>query len=276
MLEVLTAQCYNKSMNHIEISKKYAKNTEERELLSRVCDLIQLSAARYCECYSHFLTPVQQQLLKKIPDFGWEVDLSFEGGYSEAERRIAVIRPKDYLVESLFSPVAVLSIQTREQNFTHRDVLGSLMGLGIVRNRLGDILDGSKPPLIFCEPVLVDFLLQNFSKIGKIPISLKQVVLTPEEYKCVSFKKTENFAVTVSSLRLDAVVAEGFGLSRAKAAEAIKRGLVFLNWNMEERLVVPVKEGDKISLRGKGKMEIAEIGGISRKGRTYLQVIRYI
>lgn len=80
---------------------------------------------------------------------------------------------------------------------------------------------------------------------------------------------------TVASLRLDNIVASAFGLSRGRAAEAIKGGIVFVNHVEVIKADAAVSEGDQITLRGKGKARLAEIGGRSRKDRIYVQIERY-
>ena len=72
---------------------------------------------------------------------------------------------------------------------------------------------------------------------------------------------------TVASLRLDSVTASAFRMSRAKAAEAIRRGLVSVNSMEALKTDQLLREGDKIVLRGKGRVILSEIGGSSRKER---------
>ena len=120
---------------------------------------------------------------------------------------------------------------------------------------------------------IADFVLLNYDKAGRTSLALEKVDITnlrtvDEQFKFVSD--------TVASLRLDNIVSSAFGLSRSKAAEAIKRGIVFLN-NLEcFKVDKEVAVGDKIVLRGKGKVYLMEIGGKSRKDRTYITLKAYI
>ena len=81
---------------------------------------------------------------------------------------------------------------------------------------------------------------------------------------------------TVASLRLDNVIASAFRLSRAKAAEAIRSGLVFVNSMESEKPDMQVEEGSKLVLRGKGKAYLREVGGRTRKDRTYIVIERFM
>ena len=94
--------------------------------------------------------------------------------------------------------------------------------------------------------------------------------------KMIYYSTYSSFKDTVASLRLDAVVGSGFSLAREKAASAIKAGKVFLNGMECLKPDKPVEAGTRITLRGLGKMELSELGGLSRKGRTQIVVKRFI
>ena len=81
---------------------------------------------------------------------------------------------------------------------------------------------------------------------------------------------------TVAALRLDAVMASGFSLSRGKAADLISAGRVQLNHRECGKCDRTVAQGDVISCRGLGKCSVKEIGGLSKKGRTMIVLERYI
>ena len=80
----------------------------------------------------------------------------------------------------------------------------------------------------------------------------------------------------LSSLRLDAVAASGFSLSRGRAAELISSGKFQLNHRECLKPDRPVAEGDVISCRGLGKCVVKEGGGPSKKGRIMIGLERYI
>ena len=80
---------------------------------------------------------------------------------------------------------------------------------------------------------------------------------------------------TVATLRLDAVTACGFSLSRSKAAALIASGKVALNHRECLKADRPVAEGDVLTCRGLGKCVVKEVPGQSKKGRTMLVMERY-
>jgi RNA-binding protein YlmH len=86
------------------------------------------------------------------------------------------------------------------------------------------------------------------------------------------FKKIR---ITLSSVRLDAVISKSFNISRKNACRAIKNDNVKLNWKVKNNAADKIKQGDTISFKGKGRLEIIEIGGETKKGRTAVIVGRY-
>ena len=166
-----------------------------------------------------------------------------------------------------------VSWDARYRLLSHRDVLGSLMGLGISRERFGDIIMQDDGAVILADTPLLQYLKQNFTKIAMVAVSVEEMPLSdiaPRQ------EKVKEIKTTVASLRLDAIASSGFGISRTKAAEAIKGERVQVNWQPAKGPSQDVQEGDVISLRGKGRMELTQITGTSRKGRIGVLLKRYM
>lgn len=197
----------------------------------------------------------------------------FYGGYEDAERVILINLP-DYARLADNNPLTVIRACKAEggRELTHRDYLGSLVGLGIKRELLGDILVREDGADIIVLSDIAEFILSNYCKAGRTALSLSQHHIS--ELIVPKVKRTR-ITDTVASLRLDSVTASAFGLARGKAAEAIGRGIVFVNHLEVTKPDFQVKEGDKITLRGKGKACLTEIGGRSRKDRVYITIERY-
>lgn len=243
-------------------------NEEEKLLIARILDAARLADKRNCPVYTDFLSPAQQNIAAKTAK---TVDnLSFElwGGYKNAERKMGVFIPKRF--EKAEFPIKILAFKTRGEYPVHPEILGALTGLGIRREKVGDILTSVQPPKLLCDTAVVPFLLENFTKAGRKSFRLEESDLgeIPEaEYEEITF--------TVASLRLDCVAAEGFGMARNKIAELIKKGGANLNWTETNSPSASVEQGDIISLRGYGRIVVAQIGGISRKDRIFVTVKKY-
>jgi len=258
-------------MNAREIAAKYAKNDEEKQLISRIAELCNKAFNKDTVCFSNFLTPHEQTLIGKIKEFRSIADIDFNGGYADAERRMAVIKGIGCSID-IKLPIEKLSINYSGPKLTHRDILGAILGLGIKREMVGDILCGIEPQIIIVHKQIADFIILNAKKAGRANISVE--VAESDLDSVQPQKKIIN--TTVSSLRLDAVIAEGFSIPRSKAVDAVKLGRVCLNWQEVTSPSKEVKEGDKISLKGMGKIQLSQIGGKSRKDRTFITIEKYI
>jgi len=237
---------------------------------------------------SDFLALEQQSLLAGFMRTARREGAFFYGGYSEAERRMVVFMP-DYTgvtseeeLETWMEanpddcPLVVLDIRVpaaERGKLTHRDYLGALMGEGIRREKVGDIIgsEGGAPIVVAKE--MAEYLAQNYRQVGRVSLSTKTVsisALNTGEIRTV----TEKF--TVSSPRLDNIVSGVFGISRKDAVEAISRGKVFVGGAEMSKPDYNLKGGEKVVLRGKGKVIYKGECGTSRKGKVYIEVVRYI
>ena len=258
-------------MTNAELCKKYGRTDEERLLLARLFELQQRALERGTVEFSDFLTPAECALALAVPELSrGPAELRFHGGWDEAERALVSFRERD-LPYDVEPPIKALAVVPSAGTLGNRDILGAVMALGIRRDKLGDILDRADPPLLLCDADIARYLIDNLERAGRVRVSVRETtvgVIPPPQFRRVT--------ATVSSLRLDSVTAEGFGISRARAAEAIRQGHVSLNWVECTNVSREVAAGDRISLRGEGKVRLTEVGGVSRKGRTFLAIDRYV
>ena len=156
---------------------------------------------------------------------------------------------------------------------SHRDVLGALMNLGIDRSKTGDILVTEQTATVFCNTAMVDFLIREIQTVGRYSVKTKEI---PLDQINIPEKKFREVWDTVASLRADCILAAIYSLPRGKAQEAIASGRVTVNWEEWTSMSAELRAGDVISLRGMGRSELSEIGGFSRKGRTYIKAKRLL
>ena len=210
----------------------------------------------------------------------------FYGGYEDCERTVCIFAP-DYIdaeneseLSAYFAenpeenPLSLLRImQNGYKQLSHRDYLGSLMGLGVKREIIGDILVREDGADIVILKEMENFLLSHYAKAGRVYLSAE---ILPLENLIVPDVKTIMIKDTVASLRLDNVIASAFKLSRAKAADAINAGSVYVNSAQTMKTDKPVAEGDKLVYRGKGKAILREVGHTTKKDRIYISVEKYL
>ena len=120
---------------------------------------------------------------------------------------------------------------------------------------------------------IMEYIGLNLTKVGNTSVEVEEIstneILQPER----PYKERKG---TVASLRLDAVASIAFGLSRSKMAPYIKGENVRVNFRTVKDPATPVNEGDIISANRLGRAKVVEVGGKSKKGRTYVKVHRYI
>ena len=251
---------------------------DDRLLLAKVLDRAEQAQNRNIPTATDFLTPQQQMQtfdlmrLAGIPETGY-VRL---GGYEGAERNLFLflpdwLEPEDAAEQS---PIRCLRAVFREsETLTHRDFLGSLMGMGIVREKIGDILVGPDSADLIVLDTVTDFLRQSWESAGRVKLNVSEI---PLEHLHIPVVKCQEIRDTVSSLRLDAVVSTGFRMARGKAAELISGGRVQVNWRECTKPDKLLSAGDTVSARGFGKFELTEVGGTTKKGRISIRVKRYV
>ena len=240
---------------------------ENSELLTRARDLAERCERSGTVCVSGFLSPAEQHELQTrlgyIP-----CGLVFHGGGENCERAAAFFLP-DYMTEDMLDVSEYLCAMKLKAYFGqpgHRDYMGALLGMGIGREWLGDIQVEGDTAYVFCMKSVLRHLL-SIEKAGRYTVKASQVPLEEVPARKV---ETESVSFSVMSPRLDAVAAGLFHLSRTEAAKQIAAGNVSRNYGQCLKADCIVKEGDILSLKGKGKGSISGMGGTSRKGRLFV------
>ena len=261
-------------MDKSTIIAKTAQEPEDRLLLARVLDKYEQSQRKNIPAATPFLSPREQQLAQALLNAAGVRDgYGLDGGYEEAERKLLVFLP-DWMEEAEGELVFLrASFHGQDSTLTHRDILGSLMGLGVERDRLGDILVSPHSADIIAAPSLRDFFLREWGEAGRVKLSVAEIGREELILPQVQVKLIRD---TVSSLRLDAVTATAFSMSRGRAAELISAGRVNLDHVPCLKPDKPVAEGAVLTARGFGRARLREVGGLSKKGRTGITIERYL
>ena len=253
-----------------EILTALAHSGEEKILLASLLDKEKTCETRGYATSTRFLSMSERALCTEaVHQAGATGHALFWGGYEDAERGIYLFYP-DYMDEEsarLSAPLALLRAhKSRSDTLTHRDYLGAILGLGIRREWVGDILVQEHSAYVFCLPSVAPALLE-LEQVGRTGVKAAAVELAAVP---VPERKVRPMTFTVQSARLDAVVSGMFRLSRTSAAAQIRAGAVHLNYTECLRPDAPVAPGDVLSLRGAGKGSVTEMGGMSRKGRQFV------
>lgn len=249
---------------------------DDRLLAAHILDKIEWTARRNALSATMFLNSHECTIAEQvISSAGFPAHI-ITGGIPEAERK-AVLFLSDYLSEEDIAPedlpfCAVRAKWGKENSLSHRDVLGSLMSLGIRREILGDILAGETSCDIIVLRECMPFLLSNWESIGRVGIHPEEVPLSE-----LSIPQTdgEELHDTVATLRLDAVLGSGFSLSRSRAAELVKSGKVLRNGKECTKPDAALQEGDCLSVRSFGRLVLRKVGELSKKGRIRITIEKF-
>jgi RNA-binding protein YlmH len=256
---------------------------EDRILVARVLDQAELAIKKTAPVVTDFLDPNEKTLCSEVIHFLPEVKTLFFGGYRKAERQRMVLVPAFYLTEAVESPLAYLSLKpstkikktvlsgAEEPCFTHRAVLGAILGLGLNRGKIGDLLVTKDEAQAIVGVEIGDFLLTNLTKVGALAVTVEEI--DPEQLN-TPVEKVKEIKSTVASLRLDAVAGIGYGVSRSRMAREIKMAKVKVNWRPVTAPDYKVDVGDVLSIRGRGRVVVAELGGETKKGRLVVKLNR--
>lgn len=254
-----------------------AQNEEERFLMRHVEDLARLAQARGIARYSSFLSDREQALAQAALNRAGCTEYRFDGGYPEAERRLLCIEPAGTYAES---PLRCVRLECRLAPGAgppaHRDYLGSLMGLEIRREALGDIVLPPDQPgvaYVFSVETVAQLICRELRQAGHTELrgQLQELDGLPP------FRQAERTlqTATVPSLRLDAVLAAMLRCSRGTAAELVAAGRVEINHLPASSAHAPVYEGDVFTVRGRGRFCLTALPGKSKKERLIIEYFRY-
>ena len=250
-------------------------------LISHALDLARRCREDYVVTSTPFCDMAQRSLLSGSLK-GCGARFEFFGGYGDAERTVCVFLP-DYIddMESFFAdspdecPIEVIRCTSKKGSppLSHRDYLGSLMALGIKREKIGDIIvvEGGADIVILKETE--KFLLSEYKSAGRVNFD---TVALPVNKITAPKIKTESVRGSVASARLDNLISEAFSLSRDAAAQAVEAGLVFVNEARATKPDAKISEGAKIVLRGHGKVIFREVAGQTRRGRLSVIFEKYV
>lgn len=173
----------------------------------------------------------------------------------------------DELTKLDLFPVCTVTFSFRKSDKpTHRDFLGAILGTGLERSMIGDILVAEDYAVLFCTETAAK-VAEDITKVGKFGVKAQQGLLygLPEQ-------KTEEYDRSVSSLRLDCIVGACTNLSRDKSAALIKSGLVSADFSVCQNVSSILKEGTVISIRGYGRFRLVEVFGETKKGRLRVKI----
>ena len=252
----------------------------------RVADLIRRCEKQYTPQFTGFLTSEEQAVADRLARQSADVFVLFIGGFSGAERCVAGFFPCDiYLYPENESRKSELEALAELQfveiagsgfvNISHRDVLGSVMALGIKRETVGDIVvaDDNKTAYLAVLPGIAEYLCTSLERVARDKVKVR--IISPDKVP----EKKQSFSdmsLTLASVRLDALLSGMLNISRDKAKKLIASGRVGLNHVEIQSCDKEFAEGDIISVKGEGKFVVDAFLGVTVKNRNRVIVRKYL
>ena len=260
-----------------------------------------------------FLSPAEQSYLQTLSGRSFPKDaLTFFGGYADAERCVALFKTENYRYVSgkkntvdwdsidwekedwweqtdpskpenketdAITPkeagicAICLTVPKGAQLPGHRECLGTLMGLGLERRAVGDIVCREDAVYLFVKDTVASYLVNSLTRVGKSPVKT-EICDLPANFVCQ--RAYEKMELTLASLRADVFVAAIAGCSREEAKNQVTAGLLRRNHLPLYDPQCQLTPGDLISLQHKGRYCFAEVLGQTKKGRLRVVLQKYI
>ena len=248
-------------------------NEHQQQNLKRFSELAERARQSGYYTYSSFHSGETASLAFEVAS---ESEMKIWGGMENSERVIVRFgNPEDLSYDEDF-PIRVLLIEPKQAKFaetlTHRDFLGAILNLGIERDMVGDILVQNNSAYCFVLEKVADVFCRDLDWVKHSAVSCKLVEDVPENY--LPKRKEEN--ITVTSPRLDAILAKVYHLSRTDAKALFDMEKVTLNGQICHNPETILKENSIVSVRGYGKLEYHGEERTTKKGKTGITIWRYI
>lgn len=244
---------------------------DEKIFIDQLLDWLRQVEMQYTPYLTPFLDPREQFIVESVVGQYDEIQANSYGGYEAAERKRLFLSPSYFTPEQSDYSIKITEIRYPKKfaDLSHGKILGTLMGAGINRNTIGDIVSDGERWQFFVDETIQDFLLSTVDKIGKLSIQLEEVPYTDIVIPKDSWEDQQEI---VSSLRLDTVLASTFNISRQRAKELISSNKVKVNWNETDRPDLMLGIYDVISVRGFGRIRLQAIEGKTKKEKIRLSL----
>lgn len=239
---------------------------ENRLLLSRIDDLVYQSYIDESVGLG-FLNELEASVAHNYLN-NLRVDHTFFGGYPQADRVFLYLND----CENKSDDISALCVKFRSSDaISHRDLLGALMGLGIVRESVGDIVVLDDKAIVFVRSEISDYVMQNLNSVGRHSVTVE---VFSDNLDLLEKQMTE-LEILLTSMRIDNFVSSVCKCSRQQANDYINNDCVFMNYSCVSKASKAFSSGDTISIKGFGKYKIGEVLRNTKSGRLVLYVLQY-
>lgn len=249
----------------------HIKDIDLKNKMFKVIDKANRCLKNYDIRYTEFLNPYEVNNAISILNSFNDLKYSFDGGFDGAERCVVSIYPHYMEHDDVEAGIKFLLVEGnfKFKSISHKDYLGAILNLGIKREKIGDIIIHDDFCQVVVDKEICDFLIINLEKVSRNTVRVTEI---SRDELVMSEPKYKEKSMTVQSERLDCVISAVYDISRQDSQKYINSSKVNVNFECISSKTRSIKSGDLISVRGKGRIEIEDIGEQTKKGRLKLKV----
>ncbi|MCI5939108.1 MAG: YlmH/Sll1252 family protein [Acholeplasmataceae bacterium] len=189
----------------------------------------------------------------------------------ESERKRAIVSQNEITNKDFQIEILKITYNKKFGNIAHKDVLGAILGLGIKRECIGDIII-SDDIYVYVIKEMSSFIVNNLITVGKVNVNVQ--LSSFDEIKDINIDNYVEDEMLISSYRLDTIVSERTNLSREKAKQYVILKNVKVNGNININPDYIVKINDLISIHRYGRIIINEEIRKTKKDKIIIKVLR--
>ncbi|MGL5041661.1 MAG: YlmH/Sll1252 family protein [Culicoidibacterales bacterium] len=214
----------------------------------------------------NFLSIREQNIVSMI--CGNEVKLTFFGGYETAERKIVILAPLDININNDEIEILKLKFNDKFYSVKHNEVLGSLIGLGVRREMIGDIIISPAYAQVVVSKKIARYIIQSLEKVGNVSI-----IVEPNDSPIVDVEEQLNSKILfIKSIRIDNLIAAILSESRNKVQTLLLQKKIQVNWKITDNPNSKFAETDVISIRKVGRVYIKSIMSIKNGTKFKIEI----
>lgn len=253
------------------------RDKDEQFLERRLKELANTANNRGIDVFSDFLGLMEQNIFYSLNKELPRIKYFAYGGFNDAERKILCFCGDEYSANQneIDFPISCILIKPVNQKFSdslsHRDFLGAVLNLGIERTKIGDILINQNEGYLFCHTTISEYITEQLTKVKHTNVSCCVIEQKEFNYRPV----LKEITGSVSSIRLDSILATAFHGSRSSLSGLIEGGKVYVNGKIILSNSYVLKDNDVISVRGMGKFIYSGTAYQTKKGRYSIKLLLY-
>jgi len=260
-------------MDKQALLKQFSEREDKLEF-SKALDALYACQKYKKNTYTHFINPIKTKRFISILNGEKFNDVSIVsfGGHAMAERSIIGFFYGEKCNQFPITAILINYSSKFSKKLSHRDFLGSIIGLGIDRSLIGDILVSNGEAIVYALDEISEYVCTNIEKVSNTRVTASKIEFEKIQESPVL---KEEQRIIVASLRIDVILSSVFNMSRSQISKLISSEKVLLNWSVVTNASKPISEKDILTLRGFGRVEIFEIIGKTKKDRFIMNIYKF-